>query len=199
LTAYIFDKILSQGARQGLLPARSRKAREWFRDRARTTRMAPSTLVKESTARMREEITIGEMYFFFYDPKHKKTLPYYDRFPLIFPIKKLPDGFIGINLHYLPPQLRAKLMDALYDISSDKRYDEKTKLRISYSILNATSRYKWFGPTVKRYLTSQIRSRFVQIESSEWDIALMLPMAKFQKATQDRVWADSRKAISRAV
>jgi hypothetical protein len=71
---------------------------------------------KENIVNTIDEKSIGKMYTFFYDPKHKETLPYYDLFPLIFVVGPAAGGFLGINLHYLPPVLRAKLMDSLYQI-----------------------------------------------------------------------------------
>ncbi len=100
-----------------------------------------------------------------------------------------------LNLHYLPLQLRAQLMDALYDITNNNRYDESTKLKLSYSVLKGAEKFKLFQPTFKRYLNSQVRSRFVLIEPAEWDIALWLQSEQFQGASKTKVWADSRKII----
>jgi hypothetical protein len=135
------------------------------------------------------------MYMFYYDAKHKETLPYFDRFPMIFPYKKVKGGFMGINMHYLPHVLRAKLMDSLYDIASNDKYDETTKLRISYNVLNSAAKYKWFKPCIKHYLTSQVRSRFIYVYPAEWDIALFLPLERFDGATKSQVWKDSKKLI----
>ena len=66
----------------------------------------------------------GRLNMFVYDPKHKKTLPYYDTFPLVLPIEKYPDGFLGCNLHYLPIPLRIKLLDRLVDFSNNTKFDE---------------------------------------------------------------------------
>ena len=96
-------------------------------------------------------------------------------------------------MHYLPPKMRAQLMDALYSVSSDNNYDEQTTLSISYKILNSASNFRLFKPTVKMYLASQVRSRFIKINSSEWDTALFLPVQSFQKASNSKVWSDSRK------
>ena len=150
---------------------------------------------KNSTATLTREGQIGQMMLFEYDPKHKDTLPYYDRFPLIFPINIAKGGFLGMNMHYLPPRLRAQLMDALYDAANNERFDEKTRLDISYRILSQSSKYRLFKPTVKRYLTKHVRSRFVRINASEWDIALFLPLQSFQKGSVQKVYADSRKII----
>jgi hypothetical protein len=86
-------------------------------------------------------------------------------------------------------------MDQLYTVASNKKYDESTKLRISYDVLNGASKFKLFAPTVKHYLTKQVRTRLVYINPSEWDIALFLPIQKFVGAKQSKVWSDSRKAV----
>ena len=200
--AQIFSDILAKGVRRGEIPARTQTAREWYRNQAKrsgsginATGVIEASKPKNSTATLTSEGQIGQMMLFEYDPKHKDTLPYYDRFPLIFPINIAKGGFLGMNMHYLPPRLRAQLMDALYDTANNERYDEKTRLEISYRILSQSSKYRLFKPTVKRYLTKHVRSRFVRINASEWDIALFLPLQSFQKGSVQKVYADSRKII----
>lgn len=179
------------------MPGRTRQSRDWFRKAAKNTTTSPNALMREDRARLKQRPSVGKMYAFFYDPKHKKTLPYYDRFPLIFKVTDAPGGFMGINLHYLPPMLRAKLMDALYDLTSNTRYDESTKLKLSYQILKNASKYRFFRPTLKRYLMTHVKSRFLQIESVEWDMALFLAPARFEKMSSRSVWKESRKAIGK--
>jgi len=196
MVAYIFDKMLVQGVRSGQIPARTQKSRDWFRDKAKNARsVTPTKLMKEDVSRFVNRATIGKMYHFYYDPKHKKTLPYYDTFPLIFKVKNVPNGFLGINLHYLPLRQRAVLMDALYDLTTNTKYDETTKLRISYDILNGAAKYKWFKPTLKMYLNKHVRSRFLEINSVEWDMALFLPTERFKKSNKQSVWKDSRQMV----
>ena len=194
--AVLFDEILSKGIRAGKIPAKEQQSRMWYRDTASKFKTVnEKSLMRGDTDRIRSQPTIGHMYMFYYDAKHKETLPYFDRFPMIFPYKKVKGGFMGINLHYLPHILRAKLMDSLYDISSNDKYDETTKLRLSYDILSGAAKYKWFKPCIKHYLTSQVRSRFLYVYPAEWDIALFLPLERFQGATKSKVWADSKKLI----
>ena len=109
--------------------------------------------------------------------------------------KRQPGGFEGLNLHYLPHVLRARLMDALYTTATNKRYDASTKLGISYGLLRSAAKYKEFKPTYKKYLTKHVRSRFIKINASEWDIALFLPVERFEKASKSKVWGESRRAI----
>jgi hypothetical protein len=194
--AKLFDEILAQGIRSGQIPARTSSAREWFRNKAKSVgKVSEQKILRGDTDRLKNRTTIGKMYFFMYDAKHKDTLPYYDKFPLIFPVDRVKGGFYGLNMHYLPLPLRAQLMDALYDITSNERYDESTKLKLSYGVLKGAEKFKLFKPTFKRYLTTQLRSRFVEISPAEWDIALFLNSEQFIGASKTKVWADSRKII----
>lgn len=195
--AKIFDEILQKGINEGQIPARTRVAREWYRKQAKSIGKINETAFFKTTTHdhFQSRFKLGHMYMFYYDPKHKDTLPYYDRVPLIFPICKAKGGFLGINFHYLPLDLRAKLMNALYDITNNKKYDETTKLKLTYTVLESATKFRMFKPAIKHYLTQHVRSRLMYIHPTEWDIALFLNIAKFQGATQTQVWADSRKII----
>jgi hypothetical protein len=196
----IFDNILIQGARQGIIPARTVAAREWYRSAAGKlmTNISPGVFEKRTDeARKVSSMEFGYMYAFKYDPKTKNDLPYYDTFPLIFPVRMDSDGFLGINFHYLPPVLRAKLMNALYSTLTNKKYDDTTKVKISYSILQSASKYRFFKPMLKKYLRSHVRSQFLEVQVNEWDIAIFLPTESFRKADTGRVWEESRKQIGR--
>lgn len=194
--ATLFDDIIAQGVRAGQIPARERTAREWYRDSAKNvSNVNERKLLRGEPDRLTSRPMIGSMYMFYYDAKHKDTLPYWDRFPLIFPYKMVKGGFYGLNLHYLPLPLRARLMNGLYETTQNTRYDESTRLKINYQMLNGASRFKGFRPCVKHYLNSQLKSRFMYVYPSEWDIALFLPTERFQKASKQKVFADSRKML----
>lgn len=191
--AKLFSDILADGIRQGKIPARDRDAREWFRTQAKEEkRVQDSALMRGGNERLVNNFQIGSMYMYFYDAKHKEKLPYFDRFPLVFPFQSLKGGFRGLNFHYLPHRERAALMDALYEIRNNSRYDESTRIKMSYKVLSGSSKFRGFKPCVKHYLRSQMRSRFLYIYPSEWDIALFLPSERFQGATKRKVWADSK-------
>lgn len=199
MVAKVFDDLLLKGIRSGQVPARTQAAREWYRDQAKRiprSQTQEGPLIREmGVERYENRFRIGNMYMFIYNPKHKDTLPYYDRFPLIFPINRAKGGFLGINFHYLPLPLRAKLMDALYDVTSNDRFDETTRIKASYSILSSAMKYKEFKPTVKHYLANHVVSRLTYVNPVEWDVALFLPTERFEGATKTQVWADSRKII----
>lgn len=135
---------------------------------------------------------IGQMYFFIYDAKLKDELPYWDKFPLVIPVKYYSDGFLGLNLHYLPPLARAVLLDKLMDYK--KAYQTpRAFMKVSYELLKGAVKSNLFAPTVHRYLTSHVKTAFVRVESEYWVRAARLPVQQFQKASSAQVWKDSAK------
>ena len=134
----------------------------------------------------------GNLNMFFYDPKFKKTLPYYDTFPLVLPLENYSDGFLGINLHYLPIPLRIRLLHRLTDFSNNTKFDESTFLRVSYNDVKGIASVK---PTIHKYLSGYVRSRFRRIDADEFVIATLLPVQRFKKATASQVWSDSRRMV----
>lgn len=164
-----------------------------FLPRTQQGLLASPDRYRNNVNRRKEGLLIGRMYFFVYDPKHKKTLPYYDTFPLVFPIKYYKDGFLGINLHYLDIRNRSILFGKLMEVATNQRYNDRTRLRISYQILQTMG--DLYKPCLKRYLMDHVRSRFIFIHPSEWEQALFLPVENFEKAPISQVWRDSRREI----
>lgn len=196
--AKLFQDILNEAAEKGIIPLRSVGATKWLRDAATKTseeKADPSLLIRKDRAFLKKTSTIGKMYLFNYLPKHHSTLPYYDLFPLVFPFQKTENGFLGINLHYLPLNLRAKMMDGLYSVTSAQSLDEDGKIRLNYKILTKLTQLRFYKPCLKRYLNSQLKSRFLEIPATQWDIALFLPLQRFVKATEQQVYRDSRKIL----
>lgn len=193
MTAYVFDSLLTRGMQAGKVPARTQDARDWYRNTAAKFQVAPSVLMRENASKFTNFTKPGSMLLFNYDPKHKNDLPYYDTFPLIFVVGPAEGGFYGINMHYLPLRQRAILMDALYNTITNKRFDDSTRLKISYQILKSAATYKFFKPCFKHYLDKHIKSRKLLIDSVEWDMALFLPLQRFKKASTTRVYTDSIK------
>jgi hypothetical protein len=195
-TPEVFQKILVQAAKEGIFPVFDKRAREWFRQKARETHVTAPKIIRE-----RQIVTSapkpGDCLIFEYQAKWKDRLPYWDRYPAIFllDVWEAEKKYLGINLHYLPYNLRAKLLDALY--SNLRPNDEGYNMIISYRILKAASRYRAFRPCVKQYHFSHIKSRFVKVTPSEWDVALFLPIARWQKQSEAYVWRKSEAIIDR--
>ena len=167
------------------------KSTEWFRDKIREFgKPTGMNLIRDGKKAARP--LYGNLNMFFYEPKFKKTLPYYDRFPLVLPIERYSDGFLGINLHYLPIPLRIRLLDELMDYSTDTNFDSKTKINTNYQQLKNVNLIK---PTLKRYLAGKVKSAFRRIDGDEFTVATLLPVQRFSKASASTVWSDSRSMI----
>ena len=139
-----------------------------------------------------QKVVYGKMFFFEYDAKYKDTLPYWDRFPLTVFFDFSPPHMIGLNLHYLTPYMRAQLMDKLNQYRNKKENDSDTFLRINWNQLRKIPEVK---PAVKKYIISRVKMA-VQVPADEWDIAIFMPVARFQKANEKEVYRDSKRMIA---
>jgi hypothetical protein len=187
-----FRKVLQSSG----YPARSEKARVWFREQLRTLggSINRKTLLNDPELRRTQTPKWGYMYMFVYDPKFKDTLPYYDRFPMSIMVE--PDengtGFYGINLHYLHPMTRAAFLDRLFDtLGKENEPEEKTRLRIRYDLISKAKRFREFKPCFKHYLFDHIKSRIAKVNPVDWETAVFLPTEHFAKANKTKVWKES--------
>jgi hypothetical protein len=156
----------------------SKDLQKWLFEKALNA-SAPKArqLIARNEQRGRETALIGRLYFFKYDPKGKATLPKYDKFPMVFPIEQYQDGFLGLNLHYLSLKERQALLGKLMEFQNNQKYDETTKLKLSYDLLKGSKRLNTLArPCVKRYLFNHCRSQFIEIYVNEYDKAIQLPV-----------------------
>ena len=186
------NELHSQGLTLG-----TRRATQWLVDKIGLTKSLNRSGLMSDEERMRNKWFIGGMFFFWYDPKTKETLPWYDKFPLTIPIDVYPDGFLGLNLHYLGPRPRIALLEKLMQYTNNTQYDERTKFMLTYKTLAGASRIQAFRPCLHRYLSGYIRSNFLSIPADEWYIAAVLPVQSFSKASASAVWAESLRIVRR--
>lgn len=173
------------------------KSLKWFTSKINNLKnpRALANQIRKETGRNTNRFLIGGLYFFYYSAKYDDKLPYWDAFPLVLPLERYGDGFLGMNLHYLPPRIRAGFMDKLMNFAIYDDNDEIKRLRITYDIISASRRYKEFRPCIKRYLYKNIASKMLKVEPNEWETAVFLPVHQFQKAKVNEVWQDSIKEI----
>jgi hypothetical protein len=170
----------------------TRKATDWLRDKVKSIRSPERvavSILKETQRNTR--FLMGGMYFFMYDPKTKEKLPYYDIFPLVIPLERYADGFLGINLHYLPVRLRAMFLDKLTDFALYDDKDDVRRVKVTYDILAQTKRYKELQPCLKRYLFNNVKSRVATVLPGEWETAIFLPVEQFEKQSKRVVHQES--------
>lgn len=187
---------LEQEAFRAGIQARTDEARDWFRVKVKQLGKINRQQLLQDEALIRKSRTMmGHMYMYYYDPKHRETLPYYDAFPLTIMVERAPGGFYGMNLHYLKPNTRAIFLDKLTDTLTNEKYDESTRFRARYNLLSGVRKFKEFQPCFKHYLSSQIDSKIVLVQPPEWEIAIFLPTEQFVKAKKTKVWQDSARKI----
>lgn len=199
-----FEIVMREALRQGQTTL-SRNSIKWFRQNVKSLAGKPGTkdLMTEEGAKLinsANQLVPGRLYFFHYSPKHKATLPYYDTFPLILylgPSSKRPNHFLGINFHYLKPEARAHLLGAFYDVLSDKNMNEKTKILATYGLMKGASKFRGFKPAIKEYIPNHVRSRFLKVPAADWTTSVFLPVEAFEKASKNKVWADSQEKTGR--
>ena len=167
------------------------KSTQWFREKIKEFGTPNSAdLIRDG--KRTSTPTFGLLNMFIYDPKLKDKLPYYDTFPLVLPIEKYSNGFLGINMHYLSMPIRIRLLDRLVDYSNNDKFDSSTELRVDYSRLKKIDLIK---PCLKRYLTGHVRSKFRKVTADEFIVATLLPVQRFKKQSDNFVFGQSRGMI----
>lgn len=180
------------------LATAAKKSRAWFDQQVllmNRQQITPPKVLKDDASALKTSVMPGKLYMFMYDPKLKATLPYYDKFPLVFPFRKVQGGFLGLNMHYLPYQLRIRLLDKLMVFKSNQKMDETTKLKYSWALIDGVSRYNGAIPCVKHYLADHVKSPFRQVGAQDWATAMLLPVERFTGASKEQVWLDSKRKM----
>ena len=156
-----------------------RKSVEWYRKNVADLNNRVTAAALMRSGKLNGIPSRGRLNFFFYDPKYKKVLPLYDRFPLVLPIETTPGGFMGLNFHYIRPVQRISLLNNLQRYASggmkpstriDATYDGIKNVRIAKN-------------TIKKYLYGHVRSSFLRVDFDEAALAVMLPVQQFKKGT----------------
>ena len=190
--ASLFDTLEIQAFRSGV-EARTKESRLWFQRKVKALGAVNRTaLMKDDALTDVSKPKIGDMVMYFYDPKTKETLPFYDRFPLTIMVQPAPGGFYGLNLHYLSPSIRAVFLDRLMQLAPAKVTETSRITRMKYNLLKGSASLKEFKPCFKHYLMPHVTSSIVKVSMPEWEIAVFLPTQQFAKKSSKYVWADSR-------
>ena len=137
---------------------------------------------KVEKAILKKRIELGDLFCYYYNPKYRATLPYYDMFPMIMLLSAEKETFLGINFHYLRPKWRAILLDRV-TARIGGGLPKWSKLR----------NIRQIAPTIKRYRYDHIMRKVVPIEENEQEIAIFLPTERFRKAGKSKIWSESER------
>ena len=168
-----------------------RKSAAWYRSNVASIADRVTARKLMNQGKLIGRPSAGRLNMFFYDPKTKQKLPYYDTFPLVLPLEPIKGGFLGLNFHYLPYLLRFNLLQRLQKFA-DGGMKPSTKFEASYDDVKGINLVK---PTIKKYLYSHVRSQFLRIDFDEAALAVYLPVQQFKKSGTSKVWSDSRRMI----
>jgi hypothetical protein len=186
---------VSDAVRSGTVGKEVKRSAQWFQDKIKglkgtvKNRFSSTNAAKfyrESEkindAVFKRRVSLGDMFCYYYNPKYRKTLPYYDMFPMIMLIAAEKETFLGINFHYLRPKWRAILLDRV-TAKIGGGLPKWSKLR----------NIKQIAPTIKRYRFDHIMRKVIPIEEDEQEIAIFLPTERFKKSGKANVWSDSER------
>jgi hypothetical protein len=180
------------------LATAAKKSRVWFDKEIVSLmkqRITPKTVMNNDHADLKSRVVPGSLYMYMYDPKYKEELPYYDRFPLVLPYDTFPGGFIGLNLHYVPYQMRVVLLDRLMTFATNQNFTETTRIKYSWDLVRSASRYAAAKPCIKQYLNNHVVSPFRKVHPQDWVTALMLPVEQFVGDNKVSIWKESAKIM----
>lgn len=164
------------------------KSASWYQKKIAALRTISPTQIMKDKEEYRTKPIKGEIYVYYYLPKHKDTLPYWDMFPMVLFLGMDKDGALGMNFHYIRPAHRILLLD---EIKKHGRGPKKTI--ITYDILSSFARSKYAEPTIKRYLWSQFGTPLRRIAVADIPTALLVPCEKFYKLDKNKVWKQYRQ------
>ena len=175
----VFDKVLEEKETYKLTN-NDNPSWAWFAEKVKdliSVSEKPGELLSKWERRT-NKVQLYRFNMFFYDAKTKNTLPYFDMFPLIYPLRRMGDGFTGINVHYLPPAFREDFYNIFSRFATDDEIDENTLYRATWSKI---SRFKVMRPLIRKYSYKSVKSRFLILNATEVPIALLLPLQRFVK------------------
>lgn len=177
----------------------SARSVDWFKKKISglggNSPSAKTDLLRTTKDKQSNIVLPGTLVMFSYDPKHKDTLPFYDKFPCALVIGLTETGWTGINFHYLPYVVRGKLFDKLNLIASKYKNDRQQILRMNWKLLGNVAKFPEVRPAVKQYLYSHVRSRIIKIDVEDWKTSLFLPVESFAKKSLAWVTRDSMQQV----
>ena len=186
---------VSDAVRSGTVGKEVKRSAQWFQDKIKglkgevKNRFSSTNAAKfyrESEkindAVFQKRASLGDLFCYYYNPKYRKTLPYYDMFPMIMLLSAEKETFLGINFHYLRPKWRAILLDRV-SAKIGGGLPKWSKLR----------QIKQIAPTIKRYRFDHIMRKVIPIEDDEQEIAIFLPTERFKKSGKAKVWSGSER------
>lgn len=165
--------------------ANNQKSTKWFNNVIKTSIRGHKVKMPES----------GKIYAYVYDAKHKETLPYWDKFPLIvflgsYKAKNGNQLLLGLNLHYIPPKARQEFLEELLPLANTDTITNKTRLKINWS---KVKNMKGADQMIKAYLPGHIKGSMTEVKPADWHNVIFMPLQQFmskgKRFSSRKVWS----------
>jgi hypothetical protein len=135
----------------------------------------------------------GQVLLFRYRPDSKTK--FYDRYPVIIVLEVTGSQIIGLNLHYVPPMDRIKLILLMNSLLYNQKETnlQKTRLKI-FSLLNKKVFAKYMGAAINRYTVKNIAGKPKLTTPEEWSYLAFLPV--FKGISPSKLYSEVLKQVN---
>ena len=177
----------------------SQNAVQWFKDSIRGLKKNQIgkqqdylTIIKNNKRNVKTTLR-GQVLLFQYRPKDKPK--FYDRFPLIIVLDFKGRNLLGLNLHYVPPLDRLRLLALMNTLIFNKNESnfQKTRIRI-LSLLNKQIFAKYLGTAVNYYTVENIVGKPKITTPEEWTHFAFLPL--FRGINPTKLYAEIKQRVN---
>jgi len=142
----------------------------------------------------------GKMYFYKYEAFDTE---YYNKYPVIFLLRKRGGSFEGIDFHYLFPLQRNLLFERMTPFFSTPEITEDTILQVVgfRKIMFKVKKYKAAKVIFKKYKIKNVRSKIIEINPNDWLSTIKQPLEKFVMTLEEKkilsilVWKKTLKLL----
>lgn len=142
----------------------------------------------------RAQIKVGRLYTFKYDAK---VAEYWDKYPVSLIIDVQPKYFLGLSIHYLPPQTREFFIKKIL-LFNYKRLQNNQPVKIDYGMIKSglNEFYKEGIVLIRKYLRNHVKSRVAEIPYKEWMNAVSAyGNGRWMNTTAAKVWAEYKERL----
>lgn len=136
----------------------------------------------------------GQMILFRYQAKgfDEGTLSYFDAAPIVIILGENKHGnLLGLNLHYLPPPVRLRVLGLLMKPINAKKLRHDTKLRVTYQAVQSIAALAPLQYAIHSYIPNRMAGKVVRVQPAEWHHAAAMPVAQFIGKSARGVWASN--------
>lgn len=137
-------------------------------------------------------LEVGKIYSFYYDPKTKDKLAFYDNVPMSIIIghvktKAGNTNALGINLSFIPPKTRAAVLDKIVKIFNtmiikpnealieEEKFASQKELPLYYDICKKILQNSGFEFAIRSYIYKRMESEPKVITYTDWWRLLTFP------------------------